>query len=305
MAGEEDKIDLEEIEIDEELESSDEDKDSKKESKKESKEDDEEKSKKKAESDDDSEEDDEEEESDEEDDEEEKPRRKSRSAEDDRISKLEAALAALALKQVESAKAEIDRQISVLDDDLAKIKAAKKLAYSKGDWDAVEKFDDAASEIRASKERALIAKEQAAKPAQKDSDGYRTDLARKWAARHDWFDPRGNDKASKAVRELSAKLEEEGYDVSKPAHYKELTTRLKRRMPHLFRGEGEAEKATRKKPVQSVASGGGAASGGGKKSVSVPKALIENFRAAGFDVSDPEVRKKIAKRYMESKSGRA
>lgn len=221
---------------------------------------------------------------------------------DRRLADLEAQNAALSQQTGVFGEDILERQIARFDSDLNAAMQARAAALAAQDWQRAAQLGQIEYTILRQKEEAQTRREQVrqrgALPAVAPTDGYRTDLARDWASKHRrWFDPRSNDADSRTVRELSAELEAEGFPVNKPAHFRELELRLKERLPHRFR---KAE-AARPKPKPAVSGGGEGP--GPKRSVQVPKALIDNARAAGLDVKDPKVLRDLAKSYIEM-SGR-
>lgn len=58
-----------------------------------------------------------------------------------------------------------------------------------------------------------------------------------WMRSHNWYDPRGGDKDSRAVAQIDNRLVSEGYDPRTPEYWEELSDRVRERLPHRFKNE--------------------------------------------------------------------
>lgn len=67
--------------------------------------------------------------------------------------------------------------------------------------------------------------------------------AQRWMSQNDWYDPKGTDKDSRAVAAIDNRLVEEGYDPRTSEYWDELTSRVKRRLPHKFEDRRRADEA--------------------------------------------------------------
>lgn len=191
-------------------------------------------------------------------------------------------------------------KLKELDSDLVTAKAARRAARRAGDEDREEKLDDLIDSIRGEKSELERGREAAARAAEAAAkapapSSIRNDLARTWAERHAWFDPFGDDRDSAKVRELSKKLHAEGYDPTKPAHFRELTRRLEKSLPHRFQ-KAQGKPAPKKAPPPVAA---GSSAGPTKGKVTLPAEVVRFAKRAGLDVTDKAVLRSLAKQYMD------
>lgn len=144
-----------------------------------------------------------------------------------------------------------------------------------------------------------------------------------WMAEaEDWYGKSGFETETARAQQISAALAQQGIGKNDPRHYDEIDRQmaplLKKRSKDLGdvaevddeaegAGQGGGKKQAggqREEPMRGPAGGGRRQSGGGGggRGPQVPKALVDSFRAAGFDVSKPEVQEKMYRRYNETKA---
>lgn len=128
-------------------------------------------------------------------------------------------------------------------------------------------------------------------PPKKQSNPYRD----AWIRENPAFKMDGKDKFSADTKRISAELEEEGFDINKPAHYKELTKRLKRKHADKFTaGNGRTSGAFKPKKASSVAGQGSSVSskGAARANTKMEQMLLNNAKRAGIELT-PAVRKEL------------
>lgn len=206
--------------------------------------------------------------------------------------------------------------------------AKRTKAFEEGKADD---FNSADAEIKAAEaDYAAAVREVQSTP---QANPVATGLRERWMANNEWFDPDGNDKDSEFARQLSREIVRDGYPPNSQRHFDELDARMRAARPKLFAGgddEGEDEEDDRddrgaRRESQKGGQGGRQRDRGPRggahaserngndggaidytKNTKVPRALIENYRAAGFDVEDPKIRDRMVKQYnatMQSMSG--
>lgn len=132
----------------------------------------------------------------------------------------------------------------------------------------------------------------------------------------DWYQKPGFETETQKAQAISQQLAAQGIGRGDPRHYDEIDRQMRPVLKKRFADMGddgddqEAEGAgsektktkEREEPMRGVAGGGKRqASGGGGRGPQVPKALVDTWRAGGFDVTKPEVQKKMWDRYNETK----
>lgn len=213
-------------------------------------------------------------------------------------------------------KAVLSSQMGAKRSEIQRLRSEKSLARSENNVDREAEIDEA------------IAKElgevQAIENSLKELDSYRAVsgpnlMLEDWIEKNgDWYRKPGFEaQTSEAVR-ISQDLARQGIDQYDPRHYEEINRHMSERFPDLYEDDGQEEDAfegrerdkrqAKQKPDQrrdkmrgpvggGNKNGGGGGGGGGRQ---VPRALVETFRAAGFDVSKPEVQDKMWNRYQET-----
>jgi hypothetical protein len=210
-------------------------------------------------------------------------------------SELKAQLAELAKTQNATAIATIERDLAAAENDLIQAKNAKRQALAANNLVLADQIqDELINAIKQKRDDLAYQREAtASRPAQRQASGPSAQ-AEKWMAKNKWFDPKGGDDTTEVVHTISRRLVGEGYDAEDPEHFRLLDERLAR----LGIGSKRASRST-----QTVAAGGsssGSAPAPRKGTIRIPKALYENARAAGIDVSDPKELKDLARHYQST-----
>lgn len=181
------------------------------------------------------------------------------------------------------------------------------------DWNKAE------ADIKAAERDFAAAGAEAATAQQRASTGTKTAVLQDWLndPENDWYDPTGGDEDSNFARELSAKVKADGFPINSQAHFDELTRRLKKQRPHLYDAKRarQQDDDVEQTPRQQERSGdrerdrGPRSVVGGRRdnndgapvnwdtNTKVPKELVRNYQAAGFDVTDPKVKDRMIKQY--------
>lgn len=136
--------------------------------------------------------------------------------------------------------------------------------------------------------------------------------AQSWAAKHKWADPRqGDPEEVQIIRAIDHNLHQEGWDPRADDYWQELTSRIKRRLPHHFKKaapNGEANGGRRvngdngKRPAQGgprmapASQSGGASRPLGKNEVRVTPERKAAMQAAG-KWDDPVKRNRMLAEY--------
>lgn len=208
------------------------------------------------------------------------------------------AQAALALAHVAS-------NIEAVDAQIASLKQAQQAAITQGNLGHYHAIQDRLNTIGVQRQGFIEQKTKfenfakAPAPKAQNTNGMASD----WAGRHKgWFNPNGGDEASDYVIKVSKDLDIDGFDPTKPAHFRELEKRIKRsKFAHVLDGTYGAYKA--KKTAQVA---GAATSAPGKKGgLALPKAVLKLAKDAGLDTTDKEVLKRLARGYKESSAALA
>lgn len=129
-----------------------------------------------------------------------------------------------------------------------------------------------------------------------------------------WFDPDGNDADSEFARKVSKDVARDGIPINSVAHFEEVTRRIKKARPQLYKDDGGEEQDDRSarrnggdrdrdRGPSGVVGGRRDQGDGGEpdytRNTKVPKELVRNYAAVGFDVTDPKVKERIIKKYNE------
>lgn len=170
-------------------------------------------------------------------------------------------------------------------------------------------------------ERDFAAATAAAESAAKSVTTGRTAVLQDWLGENDWFNPDGNDADTEFARDMSRKVAKDGFASNSQAHFDELDRRLRKQRPALFGksarvedDEPEEEREPRQRQRQEGDRGPRGVQGGRRDheaggidyntNTKVPKGLLMNYQAAGFDINDPKVKERITSRYNEVMAGR-
>lgn len=133
----------------------------------------------------------------------------------------------------------------------------------------------------------------------------------------DWYSKPGFETETAKAQGISQQLAAQGIGRGDPRHYDEIDRQmqpvLKKRFADMTDDDVEADGAgsdknagkgkDRDEPMRGVAGGGkrqASGGGGSRRGPQVPKALVDSWRAGGFDVTKPEVQQKMWDRYQET-----
>lgn len=193
--------------------------------------------------------------------------------------------------------------------DVAQIDAAMKqtsdaYAYFKGQIDVATRSQDGAALADAT-EKMIIARQkyqqlesikQRVAQAQNQPaplDPRLKQNAEEWMAKNKWFDPRGNDTDSRIVSDEDDRLSREGWNPNTKEYWDELSSRLKKRLPHKFSGGTISNRS----PI----SGSGresSGSNGSRETVKISPDRVAAMREAGI-WDDPKARADMIKQYAK------
>ena len=120
--------------------------------------------------------------------------------------------------------------------------------------------------------------------------------AEDWMGKNRWFDPRGSDTDSRIVSDEDDRLSREGWNPNTREYWDELTSRLKKRLPHKFGGSTVSNKD------RSPISGSGRESGGGngssRETVKISPDRVAAMKESGI-WDDPKARADMIKEYQK------
>lgn len=132
--------------------------------------------------------------------------------------------------------------------------------------------------------------------------------ARAWLNDNKWYDPNARDEDSRIVRIIDDGVQADGFDPTTPEYWEELTSRVKRRLPHHFAAQtntnGDSETTTRRNAPSHVTGSDRSSSGsapGQRKGVGTFHLSAERVQAikeAG-KWDDPAERNKMIQRYRD------
>lgn len=135
--------------------------------------------------------------------------------------------------------------------------------------------------------------------------------AQGWMSQNSWYNPKGADQDSRFVLAIDQTLAEEGYNPTTPAYWQELSTRVKRALPHRAGGPSAAPApgngdilgadAPERRPGKSVVTGSGreAAGNGSRSNDFVLSAdRVQALKDAGY-WNDPVKRNEMIKDFRE------
>lgn len=146
--------------------------------------------------------------------------------------------------------------------------------------------------------KAGIAQRMAAPP-QQNVDPVVIQGAKAWMDGKTWYDPAGKDMDSKITLQVDNQMAQEGWDPRSPEYWVELDNRLQKYLPHRFTSANmSTNETTRRNKPPTTGSGQGS-----------PTVKAEGYRLSPERVramkdagmwDDPEKRKRMIKRYMDS-----
>lgn len=126
--------------------------------------------------------------------------------------------------------------------------------------------------------------------------------ANKWMAKHDWYDPTGQDQDSRIALEIDRNLASEGFDPKTDKYWDELDNRLQRYLPHRYTDQADSSYVQPIKKPKAIVTGSGkenpASSGGKGNTFMLSPDQVRAMKDAGM-WDDPEKRSKMIKRYAE------
>lgn len=146
-----------------------------------------------------------------------------------------------------------------------------------------------------------------------------TSVLNDWLEENEWFDPDGKDEKSETARKLSRQIKADGIPPNSVEHFNELNRRLKKAgVKTNQREERDDDQEDEERPQRKNAGDddrgprsvvGGRRDEGGQvtdwsKNTKVPRELVRNYQAAGFDTNDPKVKERIVKKYNEYAASR-
>ena len=117
-------------------------------------------------------------------------------------------------------------------------------------------------------------------------------LAQDWWQRNNWFNSKGFEQETAMARAIDVQLDIEGYDKNSPEYYTELNNRLQKRFPELVSQDEVSTIQPRAKSRQTVAPTTG---GSGLKSNRLKMSRDELAMARELGITEPEALKKYAK----------
>ena len=122
-----------------------------------------------------------------------------------------------------------------------------------------------------------------------------------WMESNPWYNPNGRDPDSRIALTIDNALNEEGYDPKTSEYWDELTSRLRKYLPHRYTDDAD-DKPVQRKP-RAVVTGSGrenATSSGNKPgSFTLTPEQVRAMKDAGM-WDDPQKRAKMIKRYAEN-----
>lgn len=152
---------------------------------------------------------------------------------------------------------------------------------------AQRKFDELANVEKAYKQRQ-------AQP--QPLDPRLANHAQQWMAANKWYDPMNQDTDSRIVSTLDSQLSAEGWDATTAEYWKELSSRVKKYLPH----RAKAPKMSTGTPRSVVAGSGreNSTSAAAKNGYKVSAERVQAMKDAGI-WDDPKARAEAIKRYKE------
>lgn len=205
------------------------------------------------------------------------------------------------------------QQHESLGSDLARLEAAKQVCIAQNDLAGLDNMNRAISDTERRREAAAVSHDRLLQEAQaiRAQVTREPTLAERFAAEFGAkFDEKGHplNDVARSMGTASQQLLDEGYDPSKPLHFKLLRNRLEKQDPKTFgRRGGNADDGSAQEParrpnrgpqVAGTGEGGASRGQGGKTSTlaEVPKALLRGA-AQIFDLNDPKVKNKLLSEY--------
>jgi len=134
-------------------------------------------------------------------------------------------------------------------------------------------------------------------PAEQAIDSRTLAHAQSFINENTWYDPQGRDEDSAVVLALDSTLAREGFDQASPEYWKELRTRVAKRMPERFASESQAEER-RPRGGPQLGSGRQHAPESTRREVYISPERKQALVDAGV-WDDPVLRQKYVKRYSE------
>lgn len=130
--------------------------------------------------------------------------------------------------------------------------------------------------------------------------------SKQWIAKNPWYDPQGGNEDSQIALGIDNLLVRQGLDPREPKYWDELTSRLKKHLPHRFNGASrdleEDEDTGRGSPTRGSGREGSGASGG-KSTFHISKDRVDSLKDAGewerFN-ADKDFRNRMIRRYREA-----
>lgn len=231
------------------------------------------------------------------------------------VSQLEARVGHLEKMNVNLLKSQMSSQIGSYRSELARLRSERAAARSANDSNAENAAEDAIG-----KTTAEIARLESG---MKELDDYKPPAAQNpmladWMDRNsDWYEKPGYERETAAAKQASIDAARHGIHQFDPRHYSQINDAVGKINAKIMSdddddavaGEEEAEDKGRKQPLQRreqrrgpVVTGGGrkVPGGGGPKGPVVPKALMDAWRQAGFNVTTKEEQQEMYDRYMET-----
>lgn len=248
--------------------------------------------------------------------------RQSNQALTERLARLEGA-------SVQNAAATVEQRIVDSQRRMETAKIAKREARAAENDDAEFAADEALYAARRELEAlsaykarmAEAVRASAARPKAEDNGGGLPAEARVHAARFTrkhgaWYDPQGGDEDSLIVHAVDAAVAKDGFNPNEEEYWDELSSRLRKRLPHRFTKDDGRDKRRASEDLSDVdldeddrgEPKGGSPTGGssrespsGGQSIRVPKAYIDALKEAGYDWDDPEIKQRMTRRYIAEK----
>ena len=201
--------------------------------------------------------------------------------------------------------ARIDASIKEQEDRIAFAKQKVAQAVEAQDGALVTSAQDMLYEARRNLEALQNFKKRVVAPAPQRTiqapDPVITRYAREWMENNPWYNPSGRDPDSRIALTLDNALHEEGFDPKSPEYWDELTSRLRKYLPHRYTDDAD-DKPVQRKP-RAVVTGSGrenATSSGNKPGTfTLSPDQVRAMKDAGM-WDDPQKRAKMIKRYAEN-----
>lgn len=225
-----------------------------------------------------------------------------------RLVEMDERLARLEGSQDQNQLAQAEATVGQLDVAIEKLRAERRQALDDSDHEAETKAEDRLFKLRVQREemvrrvarQKLIRQNGGRQPearAEPEPERELTTQAAAWMEKNKgWFDPElGNDASLLAYR-TSERLTREGYAHDDPKHFELMDKELRKRFPENYRSTAKPTGAA------GGSRGGGQERGNGRQVVQLPRGLVNNFKAAGFDVTKPDVKRKMVAAYRETKA---